>query len=170
MQISPSPSPVSPPISPPDHITHEVQGSFLQWAPLLLIVLGVLSGIVDIKVSIDAHDQEQTQVALQRLRLQRPSAQPQPSPTVPPSEMISSIICTYRIEKPEAAAVAVESGGDCAICLEDFKYGDECRIFVSCNHGFHRACVDEWLVRNRHCPLCRGSVRGLRSANVDDQV
>ncbi|XP_002730880.1 uncharacterized protein LOC100376149 [Saccoglossus kowalevskii] len=41
----------------------------------------------------------------------------------------------------------------CAICLEQFKDGDELRV-VSCSHEFHRHCVDPWLIKNRTCPLC----------------
>ncbi|KAJ8638772.1 hypothetical protein MRB53_015466 [Persea americana] len=26
---------------------------------------------------------------------------------------------------------------DCAICLENFKMGDKCRLLPNCNHSFH---------------------------------
>ncbi|KAK8482841.1 hypothetical protein V6N13_123327 [Hibiscus sabdariffa] len=53
---------------------------------------------------------------------------------------------------------------DCVICLEEFKDGDSCSVLPSCKHLYHRFCIDQWLARNRHCPLCRGSVRPSREA------
>lgn len=45
---------------------------------------------------------------------------------------------------------------ECAICLEELKDGDKCRMFLpSCNHTFHKACVDLWLSEDNTCPLCR---------------
>ncbi|TYJ16094.1 hypothetical protein E1A91_A10G227200v1 [Gossypium mustelinum] len=46
---------------------------------------------------------------------------------------------------------------ECVICLEEFKDGDSCRVLTNCNHLYHQLCIDEWLVKNSHCPLCRGS-------------
>ncbi|KAK8662282.1 hypothetical protein V6N13_091866 [Hibiscus sabdariffa] len=48
---------------------------------------------------------------------------------------------------------------DCVICLEVFKDGDSCRVLPICKHLYHRFCIDQWLVKNRHCPLCRGPDR-----------
>ncbi|KAA3481653.1 putative phosphoribomutase isoform X1 [Gossypium australe] len=45
---------------------------------------------------------------------------------------------------------------ECVICLEEFKDGVSCRVLTNCNHLYHQLCIDEWLVKNSHCPLCRG--------------
>lgn len=42
----------------------------------------------------------------------------------------------------------------CRICLQDFVCGEEVRR-LPCQHVFHVLCVDEWLGRDAHCPLCR---------------
>ncbi|XP_021894481.1 E3 ubiquitin-protein ligase RING1-like [Carica papaya] len=47
---------------------------------------------------------------------------------------------------------------DCVICMESFAEGDECRVIIRCNHGYHKSCLDQWLIRHEHCPICRGSV------------
>ncbi|GMI80601.1 hypothetical protein HRI_001729400 [Hibiscus trionum] len=47
---------------------------------------------------------------------------------------------------------------ECVICLEEFKEDDSCRVLPNCKHLYHQFCIDQWLVKNRHCPLCRGSV------------
>lgn len=51
----------------------------------------------------------------------------------------------------------VRGGGDpessCSICLSDYDEGCQLRR-LPCGHDFHRRCVDKWLQRNKHCPLC----------------
>jgi hypothetical protein len=42
----------------------------------------------------------------------------------------------------------------CAICLSDYAAGDTLRT-LPCAHMFHQACVDLWLRRDAHCPLCK---------------
>ena len=42
----------------------------------------------------------------------------------------------------------------CIICLDEFQPGEDIRR-LRCQHYFHRACVDKWLLeRQRTCPLC----------------
>lgn len=47
----------------------------------------------------------------------------------------------------------------CTVCLTEFIVGDEARTLPCCKlytgHYFHKTCIDEWLVRNRLCPLCK---------------
>ncbi|XP_039067503.1 RING-H2 finger protein ATL72-like [Hibiscus syriacus] len=47
---------------------------------------------------------------------------------------------------------------ECSICLEEFKDGDSYRLLPNCKHLYHQPCIDQWLVKNRHCPLCGDSV------------
>jgi len=43
----------------------------------------------------------------------------------------------------------------CSICTEDFTKGEDVRV-LPCNHKFHPACVDPWLLNvSGTCPLCR---------------
>jgi len=42
----------------------------------------------------------------------------------------------------------------CSVCMDDFKQGEMVRD-LNCGHSFHRACIDEWLMRKSSCPLCR---------------
>ncbi|KAK9670497.1 hypothetical protein RND81_13G205300 [Saponaria officinalis] len=53
---------------------------------------------------------------------------------------------------------AAEAGeADCAICLSEFVDGDEIRVLPRCNHVFHVACIDTWLIGSQSfcCPSCR---------------
>ncbi|KAF8378303.1 hypothetical protein HHK36_029642 [Tetracentron sinense] len=47
------------------------------------------------------------------------------------------------------------SHGDCAVCLDNFKMGDKCRLLPICLHSFHAQCVDSWLLKKPICPICR---------------
>ncbi|XVF60635.1 hypothetical protein PTKIN_Ptkin08bG0064200 [Pterospermum kingtungense] len=55
---------------------------------------------------------------------------------------------------------------DCAICLEELRDGDSCRILPKCNHLYHQLCIDKWLLKNGHCPLCRASLRRSIGTNT----
>ncbi|KAK8672641.1 hypothetical protein V6N13_111006 [Hibiscus sabdariffa] len=50
--------------------------------------------------------------------------------------------------------IKVGGGGDCSICLEEFKEEEE-GSEMPCEHVFHRGCVEKWLRMNRSCPVCR---------------
>ncbi|XP_002974287.2 E3 ubiquitin-protein ligase EL5 [Selaginella moellendorffii] len=43
---------------------------------------------------------------------------------------------------------------ECAICLTELEEAIV-RVLPSCNHVFHRSCIDLWLSCNTTCPICR---------------
>eukprot|EP00929_Paragymnodinium_shiwhaense_P000512 TRINITY_DN100754_c0_g1_i1.p1 TRINITY_DN100754_c0_g1~~TRINITY_DN100754_c0_g1_i1.p1 ORF type:complete len:573 (+),score=76.57 TRINITY_DN100754_c0_g1_i1:76-1794(+) len=45
----------------------------------------------------------------------------------------------------------------CMVCLGDFDDGDNVRV-LPCDHAFHKDCIDEWLSRSTHCPICKRKV------------
>ena len=53
----------------------------------------------------------------------------------------------------------LQNDKSCVICLEDYTSGEE--IVKShnekCHHYFHKDCMIDWLMKNKHeeCPLCR---------------
>ncbi|OVA07607.1 zinc finger protein [Macleaya cordata] len=55
---------------------------------------------------------------------------------------------------------------DCAVCLENFKMGEKCRLLPICKHSFHAQCVDSWLLKTPICPICRTSAGSQRKAMV----
>ncbi|XP_020155364.2 probable E3 ubiquitin-protein ligase ATL44 [Aegilops tauschii subsp. strangulata] len=63
---------------------------------------------------------------------------------------------------PEAVVADEGVGADadaCAVCLAEYAAGDEVRVLPACRHGFHRECVDRWLLtRAPTCPVCRAPV------------
>jgi hypothetical protein len=47
----------------------------------------------------------------------------------------------------------------CNICCEDYITGQYKRILPSCNHIFHKKCVDKWLKTKSNCPICRSELK-----------
>ncbi|VVA99004.1 unnamed protein product [Arabis nemorensis] len=43
----------------------------------------------------------------------------------------------------------------CPICLQDWEEGEVRRKLERCGHTFHMNCIDEWLLRQETCPMCR---------------
>ncbi|CAA6671937.1 unnamed protein product [Spirodela intermedia] len=54
-----------------------------------------------------------------------------------------------------SAVETLPEGTTCAVCLQDFKNGESAKRLPVCCHLYHAACIDEWLLRHRSCPLCR---------------
>lgn len=44
----------------------------------------------------------------------------------------------------------------CQICLNDYENNEIIRKLPSCNHFYHKDCLDTWLLKGmNNCPLCR---------------
>ena len=41
-----------------------------------------------------------------------------------------------------------------SVCLDVYKIGEAMRI-LPCSHRFHKACIDQWLLDKRTCPMCK---------------
>ena len=41
----------------------------------------------------------------------------------------------------------------CHICMEDFKQGSRFKA-LKCGHSYCSQCIDEWLKREKRCPVC----------------
>ncbi|XP_068644881.1 E3 ubiquitin-protein ligase ATL41-like [Aristolochia californica] len=47
---------------------------------------------------------------------------------------------------------------ECSICLIEMKENDKARKLPLCQHWYHAACIDEWLLKDASCPMCRAAV------------
>ncbi|KAF5736355.1 E3 ubiquitin-protein ligase RING1-like [Tripterygium wilfordii] len=43
----------------------------------------------------------------------------------------------------------------CPICMVNYVKGISCRVLPECRHVFHLPCINNWLIHNPICPLCR---------------
>ncbi|KAF1983736.1 hypothetical protein K402DRAFT_414334 [Aulographum hederae CBS 113979] len=58
----------------------------------------------------------------------------------------------------------------CSICTDDFERGQDVRL-LPCNHKFHPACIDPWLLNvSGTCPLCRIDLRPVTSHSTSDTL
>jgi len=56
---------------------------------------------------------------------------------------------------------------NCAICQDRMRQGELVRKLTACSHEFHRACIDNWLLRSSViCPTCRHDIRQPQVANT----
>jgi len=74
--------------------------------------------------------------------------------TAPPQGASEELIASLPLEMyPAEQLLPTEGQCSCAVCLSDFEEGDVLRR-LPCGHKFHRPCIDQWLRRNKVCPLC----------------
>ena len=41
----------------------------------------------------------------------------------------------------------------CLICMENFESGEKVKI-LKCGHEYKAGCIDEWLKKEKRCPVC----------------
>ncbi|KAH6716186.1 hypothetical protein BKA61DRAFT_339366 [Leptodontidium sp. MPI-SDFR-AT-0119] len=72
--------------------------------------------------------------------------------TVSPANDLSQPPPTYQSSTKDVEPV---TGTECSICIADFVDSEEVRV-LPCNHRFHPACIDPWLLNvSGTCPICR---------------
>ncbi|XP_035747850.1 E3 ubiquitin-protein ligase RNF128 [Egretta garzetta] len=55
-------------------------------------------------------------------------------------------------------------GDSCVVCIELYKPNEVVRI-LTCNHLFHKNCIDPWLLEHRTCPMCKCDI--LKALGVE---
>ncbi len=63
----------------------------------------------------------------------------------------------YQELVPKFKRITETDNTECPICHELFKL-NEYRRTLTCNHGFHKKCIDKWLKNNLSCPMCRKEI------------
>lgn len=82
-----------------------------------------------------------------------------PSPASPEAiAALPRVKLDYKLLGPEGK-------GECSICMEELKIGDEVMV-LSCNHWFDEACATAWLKEHNTCPICR---KGIDEENVSSK-
>lgn len=55
----------------------------------------------------------------------------------------------------------------CAVCIESYKAGEVVTV-LTCDHIFHKACIEPWLLERRTCPMCKCDI--LKALGVEDDT
>ncbi|XP_062440528.1 E3 ubiquitin-protein ligase RNF128 isoform X1 [Rhea pennata] len=58
-------------------------------------------------------------------------------------------------------------GDSCAVCIEVYKPNEVVRI-LTCNHLFHKNCIDPWLLEHRTCPMCKCDI--LKALGIEADI
>lgn len=66
---------------------------------------------------------------------------------------------TSKIEQSTSSVININklSHQECSVCISDFQK-EEIVVILSCNHVYHKNCVEEWIKTKSNCPYCRKSV------------
>ncbi|XP_075018407.1 E3 ubiquitin-protein ligase RNF128 [Calonectris borealis] len=59
-------------------------------------------------------------------------------------------------------------GDSCVVCIELYKPNEVVRI-LTCNHLFHKNCIDPWLLEHRTCPMCKCDILKVLGVEVDGE-
>lgn len=54
----------------------------------------------------------------------------------------------------------------CAVCIESYKAGEVVTV-LTCDHIFHKACIEPWLLERRTCPMCKCDI--LKALGVEEE-
>ncbi|XP_034416099.1 E3 ubiquitin-protein ligase RNF128a [Cyclopterus lumpus] len=55
----------------------------------------------------------------------------------------------------------------CAVCIESYKAGEVVTV-LTCDHIFHKVCIEPWLLERRTCPMCKCDI--LKALGVDEET
>ena len=69
-----------------------------------------------------------------------------------------------RIILGESRRLPKPDDNTCSICLCEYKPKETLKTIPECKHCFHSDCIDEWLLLNATCPVCRCSPERLTAA------
>lgn len=55
----------------------------------------------------------------------------------------------------------------CAVCIESYKTGEVVTV-LTCDHIFHKTCIEPWLLERRTCPMCKCDI--LKALGVEEET
>uniref|UniRef100_UPI0037E86783 RING finger protein 148-like n=1 Tax=Semicossyphus pulcher TaxID=241346 RepID=UPI0037E86783 len=55
----------------------------------------------------------------------------------------------------------------CAVCIESYRAGEVVTV-LTCDHIFHKACIEPWLLERRTCPMCKCDI--MKALGVEDEM
>ncbi|XP_070819437.1 RING finger protein 148-like [Chaetodon trifascialis] len=55
----------------------------------------------------------------------------------------------------------------CAVCIECYKEGEVVTV-LTCDHIFHKSCIEPWLLERRTCPMCKCDI--MKALGVEEET
>ncbi|XP_076588010.1 E3 ubiquitin-protein ligase RNF128a [Chaetodon auriga] len=55
----------------------------------------------------------------------------------------------------------------CAVCIESYRVGEVVTV-LTCDHIFHKSCIEPWLLERRTCPMCKCDI--MKALGVEEQT
>ncbi|XP_034731400.1 E3 ubiquitin-protein ligase RNF128a [Etheostoma cragini] len=55
----------------------------------------------------------------------------------------------------------------CAVCIDSYKAGEVVTV-LTCDHIFHKTCIEPWLLERRTCPMCKCDI--LTALGVEEET
>lgn len=55
----------------------------------------------------------------------------------------------------------------CLICHENIGANQFYRTLPTCEHTYHKKCIDQWIFKNPTCPMCRRNIFEIPNENTN---
>ncbi|KAI0516734.1 hypothetical protein F5B22DRAFT_178436 [Xylaria bambusicola] len=107
-----------------------------------------------------------SQEALDRIITNLMEANPQSNAPPPATE---NAIASLPKKKLDEAMLGPELKGECTICIDEVKVGDEV-VVLPCRHWFHEECASLWLKQHNSCPVCRAAIDGAAAGKPPNEA
>lgn len=78
--------------------------------------------------------------------------------------LFTKIILLNHLNDPYCSSIAVFQKEECSICLTEGNLVS----LRKCQHRFHRLCVESWVKKIHHCPLCRSDLKKINGSDAFD--
>ncbi|KAF9616173.1 hypothetical protein IFM89_028808 [Coptis chinensis] len=119
------------------------------------IAHGMTSGIAEVLSALEWIDQDEELTNEELLDLEERMGTVSTALT---DEALSKCLESsfYKPVCSDARSISsVDSDVKCSICQEEYVEGDVVGK-LGCDHGYHMACIHQWLQQKNWCPVCKG--------------
>lgn len=115
-------------------------------AVMYVVVSCILVYIFNIAAEVEVVEQQQQQEEDEQ---QEPENEEEANVNI--LQILDNINCYIFNENEQVDSDEIMK---CSICLENYVTGEIISV-LSCEHEFHKRCIEEWLNSHVDCPLCR---------------
>lgn len=78
----------------------------------------------------------------------------EPPPKRPVPDDVFKALPIVKIDKK-----LIDLNESCTICTEKYSLNEDV-LLLSCNHAYHKDCIEKWFQEQNMCPICRKKVSG----------